>query len=279
MATFMDNLKFKQYLPLGLLSFTSAVFVYLLLFFVGHYAYLYFAYDFDIGAFFDFNGIYFDIERSNPLWTYDATVSIILARPLVSLVIGVISLLAITLIKEIPMVFYFLLLWLNVFAFNAAFGLFITDFITQSGVYFVAESMELGIIVMIFSLVVSSYLMYRLGKVNTMVYLNIIPQENSSQYSGRLKIVVITIFIPWLLTAILMTLLSYIVNNYSIEHLNILSAIFLLIPFLFCRCSRTTNNNNKQIEIKSFEWVIAVLLIMFSVLLYVKMLSPLTIMA
>lgn len=272
----MNNLNIKQYLNVSVLSLVTALFAYLLVFFVGNFASLYFAYDFDIGASFSISGLIFELERSHPSWTYDAEVTIFLSRPLLSLVIGILSLIVLILIKKVNLIFFLFLFWLNIFSFNAAFGLFVDDFISQAGLFFVAERMELGIGAMIFSLGVTVFIMYRLGVVNSLIFMQILPQKANPQSDVRLLIVLITVFIPWLLTGIILILLSYPGHSLS-EHLDTISTVIILFPFLFTKKKKLPPKFGKLINIKINEWFIAFVMILLSILLYITMLSPVVI--
>ena len=53
-------------------------------------------------------------------------------------------------IKNLRVSGLILLIWLNIFAFNACFGIFLDDIITQKGLIFVVETMELSFGTMIF---------------------------------------------------------------------------------------------------------------------------------
>lgn len=272
----MNNLNIKQYLNIGVLSLVTAIFAYLLVFFAGNFASLYFAYDFDIGASFSIDGLIFELERSHQLWTYDAEVTILLSRPLLSLVIGILSLIGLILIKKINLVFFLFLFWLNIFSFNAAIGLFVDDFVSQAGLFFVAERMEISIGAMIFYLGVAVFIMYRLGVVNSLIFMQILPQNINNHSSIRILIIFITVFIPWLLTGIVLILLSYQSHSLSV-HLTTISTAIILIPFLFTKKKKLPPKFGNLMIIKTNEWLIAFIMLVLSILLYVKMLTPLVI--
>jgi len=272
----MDSLNIKQYLQISVLSLITALFAYLLVFFAGNYASLYFAYDFDIGAWFSLGGISFEVARSNPLWTYDAEVTIFISRPVFSLLIGIISLVALILIKKIKLVFFFLLLWLNIFAFNAAFGLFVDDFISSTGLFFVAKRMELELPEIIFSLSISVFIMYRLGMVNSMIFAQLLPKKCHTKYKQKALIILLTIIIPWLLTGIILIILSY-PNHILSEHLKTLSTAIIFVPFFFCKGNEPSKKAGNILKVKKYEWLIAFVILGVAFLLYLKMVSPIVI--
>lgn len=272
----MDSLNIKQYLLISVISLITALFAYLLVFFAGNFASLYFAYDFDIGAWFSLSGISFEVGRTNPLWTYDAEVTIFLSRPVLSLIIGIISLIALILIKKIRLVFFFLLLWLNIFSFNAAFGLFVDDFISSTGLFFVAKRMELDLPEIIFALSISVFIMYRLGMVNSLIFAHTLPQKCKTKYELKVAVVLLTIIIPWLLSGIILLLLSYPNHNLS-EHIKTLSTVIILVPFFFFKGKESTNKVRSMLKIRRYDWLVAIVILALAFLLYVKMLSPIVI--
>lgn len=278
MTRSIDSLNIKQYLLISVLSLITALFAYLLVFFAGNYASLYFAYDFDIGAWFTINGISFEVGRSHSLWTYDAMVTIFLSRPVMSLVIGIVSLIALILIKKIQLIFFFLLLWINIFAFNAAFGLFVDDFISSTGLFFVAKRMELDLPEIIFSLSISVFIMYRLGMVNSLIFIQILPEKVNTIKPLKTLIVLIVIIIPWFLTGIILLLLSY-PDHILSEHLKTLSTVIIFVPFFFSKGKEPTNKTDSILKIKNYEWLVAVVILSFAFLLYFKMLNPIIIVA
>jgi hypothetical protein len=269
----MNSLDIKQYLKVSLLSLITASFAYLLVFFVGNFASLYFAYDFDIGASFTISGLLFEVKRSNPLWTYDAEVTIFLSRPLLSFVVGIISLGILILKERMNLIFFLFLLWLNIFAFNAALGLFVDDFISKAGLFFVAERMELSVSAMIFSMAVTVYLMYRLGFVNCQLFLRKLPDKSIINYKSRLIIVAITVFVPWLLSGIILLLLSF-PGHDIYEHLNTISTLIILLPFFMIRKNECHQSEGSLLLIKNYEWIIVFVMFVGSMLLYLRMLNP-----
>ncbi|PLX10608.1 MAG: hypothetical protein C0598_09965 [Marinilabiliales bacterium] len=117
----MKKIQLKSYLKLSLVSMIAALFSYLFLFYIGNYIILYFAYDFDIGAYFDISGLHYLQSKTDPLWTYDARLTIFLSKPILSFIIAIISLMLMLIIKNLRVSGLLLLIWLNIFAFNACF--------------------------------------------------------------------------------------------------------------------------------------------------------------
>jgi len=273
-----ENINIGIFLKIGVLSLITALFAYLFLFFIGNFLSLYFAYDFDIGAWFNINGINFDQNKQRNLWTYDAEVTIFMGRPLLSLLIGIVSLSALILIRKLKIIFFFLLLWINIFAFNEAFGFFITDFILKNGLYYVASRMELGIEAMLFSLAILIFIMYRLGSLNAMLFVQYLPKKYKTGHYQKLKAVFISMIIPWLFTLSILMIVSYPYQFQSV-HLKVLSTIVLLLPFLYSKKVKSKEWRAKLLKINNTDWLISAILLMVTVILYISMLSPISIQA
>jgi len=240
---------------------------------MGNYAVLYFAYDFDIGAYFTLSGVEFAIDRTDPLWTYDAEVTILLSRPLFSLIIGVVSLLVLILSRKLHTATFFFLLWMNIFAFNAAFGLFLDDFISRTGVFYVARRMDFDTPEIIVSLAISVFIMYRLGMVNSLVFGQLLPQKCSSSNKQKYSYLSFTLVLPWLLTGLLIILITYPIEMFS-EHLKTLSTIVIIVPMFFCKRRKSSDTLLNIKSIGRLDWIIAILFILFSAILYLVMVNP-----
>ncbi len=273
-----NNINFKNYLQISLVSSIAALFSYLLLFFIGNYVILYFAYDFDIGAWFNISGVHFAQPHTSQLWTYDAEVTILLSKPILSLFIAIASLLTMLLIKNLRITSLLLILWLNIFSFNACFGVIIHDFIWQTGLINVAEKMELSLGTMIFSIAITTFFMIRIGMVNSTIFTLFLPKKNKSKNPIRILSVIMFILVPLVISF----LISYVftsINHPAKIHLNILSLIIIVGVFFFYRGKKIQNSKAKNLNITRFDWILSILLLIASIIIYYKMLSPIMITA
>jgi len=258
------------------ISTVAVLFSYLLIFFVGNYAVLYFSYDFDIGAWFDISGVYFEQLRGSALWTYDAEVTIFLSKPLIALTIAVISLSLLLLINNLKISFFLLLLWMNIVSFNACFGLFVDDFIAQSGLVYVAERMKINMLAMIFSLAITTFIMIRLGMVNSTIFSLLLPEKKKTGLYIRGVAVLVVIILPWLFSLLLIVAFAH--SSFDLRiHINTVPTFLILLPFFYDKGKDIKNMEAKKIEITICDWVISGILLALSVVLYLSMLSPIRI--
>lgn len=270
------NINFKNYLQISLISSIAALFSYLLLFFIGNYVILYFAYDFDIGAWFNITGVHFSQPQTSILWTYDADVTILSSKPILSLIIAIASLLMMLLIKNLRIASLLILLWINIFSFNASFGIFIYDFIVQSGLIYVAEKMELSIGTMIFSMAITTFLMIRIGMVNSTIFTLFLPKKNKTKNPTRLLAVLMFVIVPFLISFIISFVFTS-MHHQALVHLNILPSIIIIVVFFFYKGKKIQNTKAKNLNITRFDWILSILLLIATVVIYYKMLSPIMI--
>ncbi len=270
------NFNLSDYMRMMVISTIAVLFSYLLIFFVGNYAVLYFSYDFDIGAWFDISGVHFEQLRGSSLWTYDAEVTIFLSKPLIALTIGIISLSLLLLINKLKVTFFLLLIWMNIVSFNACFGLFVDDFIAQSGLVYVAERMEINMLAMIFSLAITTFIMIRLGMVNSTIFSLLLPEKKKAELPLRIIAVLIVIILPWLLSGLLIFAFAY--SSYDLRiHINTVSTFLIILPFFYYKGREIKNMEAKKIKITTCDWLTSGILLGLSVLLFLSMLNPVSI--
>jgi len=157
------KLSYAVYLNLGLQSLAVFIICYYLLYLFTGLAVLYISYDFDIPAILYLDKITFLIDESSPLWTSDAMISILLARPISSFLVGFIAIASFILIVRKHTLHLFFSLWLFLLAFNMTFGLFSENIITQTGLIHVAQTMGIHSITLIFLVGLSLFLMIKAG--------------------------------------------------------------------------------------------------------------------
>jgi hypothetical protein len=272
----LKNLNLSDYLKMSVISLIATLFSYLLIFFIGNYAVLYFSYDFDIGAWFDISGVHFEQLRENVLWTYDAEVTIFLSKPLIALTIAIISLSLLLLINNLGITGFLFLLWMNIVAFNACFGLFVDDFITQGGLLYVAERMELNMLAMMSSLAITTFIMIRLGMVNSTIFSLLLPEKKKTKFALRTFIVLIVIFLPWLLSGLL--IFAFANSSHDLRvHLNTVSTFLIILPFFYSKGREIKDAETKKIKITTYDWLISGIMLILSVILFLSMLNPIRI--
>jgi hypothetical protein len=224
----------KEALPLLVISLTASLFAKLLVDLMAFFATIYVAYDFDIYSYFDLNGVTFLTPTHSPEWYLDSKVSILLAAPIASMFIGLFSMAGLILIKRKLISFFFLLFWLNLYAFNNSAGILVDDFIAKTGFYNVVVLYKLPNEVLMVTSILAIYILYRIGMVNTLIFRTSIEEQFKNLFKNRLFIFLITIFVPWIANGVL-PLFS---KNPNIELMFFLrgaSMVVLFFPFFTYR--------------------------------------------
>jgi hypothetical protein len=271
----MNYLKHKQLPRIFALSSICVLFTYTLLFIFTNYSTLYFAYDFDIGAYFDIGGIRFEVDQNNPLWTRDAIVTVLLAQPLTALVIGIASLLIFISVKKLNPLLFFMLLWFILLGLVFAFGPLFTDVFTKTSIYVVTEKLGLSLEFMVFFLAVNIYILFRFGKVNAQVFWGRLLSVAGNDVKQRIKILAFSVIGPWFLTAIIFLGLT---ENHCLfdAHLQLLFLFFMLLPIFFCKCRQNTSSteNKEEFVIRKVEWIAMLLMVVATVAALYLIQSP-----
>ena len=263
-----EPVKLWELFQLFVVSSFAATFAFTLVFFLTNWVALYFAYDFNIPGHFDLNGLVFDVEKSNRLWTFDATVTILFSKPVSALLIAVVSLAAFMFIKRKLISFFFFLFWMNVLGFNLALGGLLDDAIMGSGTYDVLMLMKMNLTAVVFSSLVIIYFLYRVGMINYYVIKASFPENYLINWQARLVLLMIAVGLPWLL---LFTFPSFDSgSHYSlISFLKNVSVIVILLPLFvvkpkdaFLAHLETLNHPQK------FDWFNLALFALGTFLLY-----------
>ncbi len=225
------NIKYGSLARSMVISVFSALLAFLLVFLYTNFAPLYFAYDFDIPAIIILHGIRILSDLDTSEWSRDALVTILLAKPIAAIIVGIISFVILMIGRKKPISITILLFWLNVFAFNTAFGVIIDDAIAKSGTYEVALAMDIGN----FSMLVMSFIMiailYRIGMMNGRLIINFFPHQNLTIFKNRLVFFVTIFIVPWFVV-VLYTYLSGGATIPVSEMMKNVPVLVLLVPFL-----------------------------------------------
>ena len=213
------------------ISIVAAFFSYTLLFLYTNYVALYFAYDFDIPAFVDMTGVHFDSDNNSTHWSRDALITILLSEPMSAMIVGIIFLTLLMIGSKKPISLIIVLFWLNIFAFNNAFGILIDDAIARSGTYEVATVMDLGDITILIGSIILAFLLYKIGMMNGRLIIMSFPHQSLTIFNNRLIFFLLIFIIPWLLVIIY----TYILGGDTVpvsKLIRNLPVVLLLLPFL-----------------------------------------------
>ena len=168
------------------ISIASAIFAFLLVFFFSNYSSLFFAYDFDIPASFNLEGISFSTAIDSHYLSKDAMVTILLSKPISAVIGGVIFLFVLMLGTKKPVSVIMMLFWLNVFAFNSAFGLLIEDAVSKAGTYEVAVVMNINNVYLIILGIMLAFILFKIGMMNGKLIMLSFPNQKLSALRGRI---------------------------------------------------------------------------------------------
>ncbi len=242
----VKNISVTELIQLFFISIISSLFAFALVYFLTNLTALYFAYDFDIPAHFDLYKLFLD--KSNSHWTHDATITILLSRPIASLFIGIAALAALMFIRKKLVSFFFFLLWINLLAFNSAAGILIDDVIARSDTYDVTRLMNLDISIIIILGIVVVYFLFRLGLLNLYVLCSSFPSHYFNNLKNRVLFLFVTIILPWLLMFVL-PLFNTAGTYHDITLLKNLSMILILFPLFILK--PVDNRFNKLEELST----------------------------
>ncbi len=220
----------KEAIQILTVSLVASVFANLLLKMASGFATSFVAYDFDILSYFDLNGVNFFIEATSPQWYLDSKISVLLAKPVSSMFIGLFAMAGLMIIRKKLISFFFLLFWINLYAFNNSAGILIDDLIAKTGLYDVPALYKLPTEVFIVASILSVYILYRIGIVNTLIFRTSIEDKFEKSSKNRILIFVFAILIPWLANGII-PVLSKDLQAEFLFFLEGASMIILLLPF------------------------------------------------
>ena len=235
-----EILDYSFLLKLSLISVITAVSTYIFIFFFSNYTSLFFANDSGIAASFNLSGISFPDEISKLNWSRDEMITILLSKPISSFVLGFFSLFLLMVSSKKPSSVIMLLFWLNIFAFNSAFGLLIDDAFFGIGTYNVATLMNISNITLFIMAVILAYIFLKLGLMNGRLIIISFPSQSLSNLKTRVVFFAIVFTIPLLL----IILYSYLLSSWSFSisgMLKFLPVVILLIPFLTAKKPENTN--------------------------------------
>ncbi len=193
-----NNATAITYLQLYVVSASSYVLAYLLLYLVNGISTLYIAYDMDVPAMLFTGETRFLIPDESPLWSRDAIISVFMTAPLVSFVVGVLALVVYQLFGKMNGPLFFLVIWLFLHGFNMTFGLVTEDLITQTGLTRVAQTLGLHQFALVLTIGVSLYFLFQAGKFTGQLTGIHTPVGMMDSKAKRLKLFASAFFLPWL---------------------------------------------------------------------------------
>lgn len=259
----------KTWASVCILSTVSVLTAYYLMVALTNLSALYFAYDFDIPAFFNLEGLYFGIPENDPLWTFDAAVTILLSRPITALLIGFLAFLLSLRIKNKQTTTLLVTLWINMLGIYIALGLFIDDALLQTGVYKLTALMHINLFFVVLFGALAIYFMVIIGIMNSRLIELSFPEN--MLLSRKIKLVLFVFVIPWILLMCISLLLKQEASLMG-EGIKSCSLVIMLLPLAWVKkpdqaLSRITTL--KPVSIRDF--IIGIFLILLCMALIIVM--------
>ncbi len=246
---------YRELFNIFLISLSASVFAKLLIDFIAGFATSFVAYDFDIKSFYDLTGVTFITDKTSPLWHFDAQVSILLTKPIVSMFAGLFALAGLILIKRKLISFFFLLFWLNLYAFNNSAGILIDDIIAKTGFYDVSVLFKFNNQILIITAVVAIYTLYKIGIVNTLAYRTSIGTHFNQSLKSKILSLLVLLLIPWAFNFLALYLQSHSKPG-TLLLLQNTSMLILFIPFFFYRPNKKIVSKVEIIPgVLPFDWL------------------------
>jgi len=229
-----DSFRVKKQVAAGFIhSLSSFLAAYLFVYFLSGISVLYIAYDLDVPAKLLINSIVFDLDKLSKPLTNDIVISIFMAKPVSSFIMGVIAIFLFMFIKRITYWLQLFLLWFFLHGFNLTFGLVSEDLLLKTGLFNVAAVMEIHQVMLILTIGISVFFLVKAGTlVGKLFYTRTYQPVNSSgrQFSSFGY----HFLLPWTVGSLIILSLSLTHNNLNDILLRLLMLISL-IPIAFVK--------------------------------------------
>lgn len=223
----------KQTTASFLHSLSSFLAAYLIVYFLSGISVLYIAYDLDVPAKLFVNTIDFGLSQIAQPLTTDIIVSVFMAQPVSSFIMGIIALF---LFMFIPRKTYWLqlfLLWFFLHGFNFSFGLVSEDLLLKTGLFNVAEAMELRQFMLILTAGIALFFLVKAGTlVGKLFYAYVYQPANPTK--ARLASFGYNFLLPWAIGSLIILGMSFQHNGLK-DLLLRLSMLISLVPIIFVK--------------------------------------------
>lgn len=210
-------------------SLSSFLAAYIFIYFISGISVLYIAYDLDVPATLYRNNIDFGLSQlAHPLTT-DIIVSVFMAQPVSSFIMGIIALFLFMFIKPKKYWFQLFLLWFFLHGFNFSFGLVSEDLLLKTGLFNVAVVMEIRQVMLILTAGISLFFLVKAGTlVGKLFYARIYQPGTRNQF----LVFSFHFLLPWAVGSAIILALSLTDNSLK-DFLLRLSMLISLFPIVF----------------------------------------------
>lgn len=249
-------------------STMSGLFAYLLLHLVTELSVLYFSYDLNIQAILNLKGIQFLNNPGDADWTKDATITVFLVKPILNLLLAVVTMISYTLIRNKSQSFSFFMIWVIIFGINNMFGTFVENGLLKTGIYNVVEIMNLGKVILILLVGASIYFLYLGGLGTGKIILLSLPEQDKTNNRIHFLYLIIAYLIPW----VIIFEISFPFSGYNLK-ITYLFGLIILLPAL--RAKGPEKEGLHLNPLPDFFWMDWVSIVFFGigVLIMLQMLS------
>ncbi len=215
-------------------SLSSFLLAYLVVYLFSGLAVLYIAYDLDIPASLQLNKFSFETPFDSPLWTKDAIVSVFMAQPVSSFIMGTISILLLLLVKPKQFWVQLFFIWFFLHGFNFTFGVLSEDIILQRGMFRVATVMDIRQVMLILTIGISMFFLIKAGSLTgKLLYSKVFQLFPDNKHTRKWNFLLV-IFLPYFIGSILILLLTLGKNDLK-DYLLKLAMFISLTPVIFAQ--------------------------------------------
>ncbi|MDA3944247.1 MAG: hypothetical protein PF694_12000 [Bacteroidetes bacterium] len=226
-------------------SLSSFMLAYLTIYLFSGIGILYIAYDMDIPASLQLNKITFGIPFDSPLWTKDAIVSVFMAQPVSSFIMGTISILLLLLIKPKQFWLQLFFIWFFLHGFNFTFGVLSEDILLQRGLFRVATVMDIRQVMLILTIGISLFFLIKAGSLaGKLLYSKVFQLYAENRHTRELNFLLV-IFLPYLLGSLLILLITLGKNDLK-DYLLKIAMFVSLTPIIFAQISNNLIKSDKK---------------------------------
>lgn len=232
-----------------------------LLYFISGLSVLYIAWDFDIPATLFINSIHFNVPDNSPLWSTDAIISILMATPVSSFITGILVIFIFLVISRKNQALLFFCLWIFLQAFNTTFGLLSENILSQTGLVRVAREMGIKSMMLVITVGMSFFFMYKSGQFAGKLFFAHQPGINTLSSAKKFTKALVFFLFPWLAGSIIIMF----VTNQSLKSQDFILSGFMLILLIPAIFTKTPIHLTPVSEYTGLRWSLPIVALITTV--------------
>ncbi len=205
---------------------------YIIILFIYYGLTVFIAYDFEISSILFYNSLEFLNSPESPKWTFDATVSVMMAGPIACLFIGTGALILLSSRIILHPTRADFAIWMFILGFNFFFGQIINGFTTGSGINMVANVMHVPAEFKILFVFIAIYLLGLTGWYMAPGINNYAAKLNIEDRRNQILFLVAKLLLPWISGSLI---IYYSLNPNSDIHYKLINVYIglIIIPAFF----------------------------------------------